>query len=94
MGLRYTIATVTFLCRWASCRGALPQPVVVFLLAASGLCAPRRKRLITLSLTLLVLRTFAEVLHGYIYGSDGWDDETFNRTPPRQFEDQGRDEQE
>lgn len=82
---------ITFLCRWASCRGALPQPFVVFFLAASGVSAPRRRRLLTLGLTLLALRTFAEVLHAYIHGSDGWDDETLYERHKKRFEQQDQD---
>ena len=47
----------------------------------------------TLGLTLLALRTFAEVLHGYIHGSDGWDDETLYERHQKRFEQQDQDEE-
>ena len=43
-----SIATLSYICRWASCRGALPQPIIVFILAASALSAPRRKEFLLL----------------------------------------------
>jgi len=61
--------------KWASCRGALPQPIVVFALSTAALSAPRRKRRLTVLLTLLALRTIAEALHGYIYGNEDWEDD-------------------
>ena len=69
------LAIFSYLCRWASCRGALPQPIVVFLLAASALSAPKRRRLMTMGITLIALRTLAEIIHGYIYGNEDWEDE-------------------
>ena len=72
VSFQYTIAALNQVCRWASCRGSLPQPIVVFFLAASTLSAPKQKRLMTVGITLIVLRTFAEILHGYI--NDDWDD--------------------
>eukprot|EP01083_Nonionella_stella_P205955 749528_1 len=69
-----SISILSYICRWASCRGALPQPIIVFLLAASALSAPRRKRIITVGITLIALRTLAEGLHGYIYEDDDWTD--------------------
>ncbi len=70
-----TLALLSYCCRWASCRGSLPQPIVVFVLAASGVCAPRKKRLMTMTITLLALRTLAEALHGYVNGNEDWEDE-------------------
>lgn len=72
MSFKYSIAFLSQICRWASCRGSLPQPIVVFFLAASALSAPRKQRLLTVGITLIALRTLAEALHGYIH--DGWDD--------------------
>jgi hypothetical protein len=63
------------LCRWASTQGALPQPVVVFGVGAAALVASPRKRLVTVVITLLLLRTVGELLHGYAYGSYGWGNE-------------------
>ncbi len=70
-----SIALLSYLCRWASCRGALPQPIIVFVLAASALSAPRRKKLMTVGFTLIALRTLAEAAHGYMYGNEDWEDE-------------------
>jgi hypothetical protein len=71
-----TLALVSYCCRWASCRGSVPQPIVVFVLAASAVCAPRRKRLMTIALTLVAMRTLAEALHGYVQGNEDWEDDT------------------
>ena len=73
LSFQYSIVFLSQVCRWASCRGSLPQPIVVFLLAASALSAPRRRRLLTVGITLIALRTIAEMLHGYIH--DDWDEE-------------------
>ena len=70
---QYSIAFMSQICRWASCRGSLPQPIVVFFLAASALSAPRNRKLLTVSITLVLLRTLAEVLHGYV--DNDWDDD-------------------
>ena len=70
-----TLAVLSYLCRWASCRGALPQPIVVFFLAASALSAPRRKKMMTVAITLVAIRTLAEAMHGYTYGNQDWEDE-------------------
>ena len=66
VSFQYTIAIFSQICRWASCRGSLPQPIVVFFLTASALSAPKRKRLMTVGITLIALRTLGEALHGYI----------------------------
>ena len=73
--MKSSVALTGYVCRWASCRGALPQPIVVFLLAASGISAPRKRRLMTVGLALIATRAIAEALHGYIYGNEDWDDE-------------------
>ena len=67
------LAVLSYVCRWATCRGALPQPIVVFLLGASALSAPRRKKVMTLVITLLAIRTVAEALHGYVYANGDWE---------------------
>jgi len=61
------------LCRWASTQGALPQPVVVIGATAAGLCARPRRRLLAVGIALLLMRTVGEMLHGYTYGSEGWE---------------------
>ena len=70
-----SLAILSYICRWASCRGALPQPLVVFVLAASAVSAPRRKKLMTIGLTLVLIRTVSEALHGYVNGNSDWEDE-------------------
>jgi hypothetical protein len=69
------IAILSYICRWASCRGALPQPIVVFVFVASALSAPKRKRVMTAFLALIATRTVAEAVHGYVYGNDDWEDD-------------------
>ena len=68
------LAILSYVGRWASCRGALPQPLVIFVLAASAVSAPRKKRMLTVGFTLLAIRTVAEALHGYVHGNDYDDD--------------------
>lgn len=65
----------SYVCRWASVRGAFPQPVVVLGVFTAALCAPRRRRLLAVTLALAVFRTLGELLHGYTYGNDGWEDD-------------------
>ena len=65
----------SILCRWASVRGSIPQPVVVIGVATAGLCARPRHRWRAIALTLVVLRTAGELIHGTIYGNDGWNDD-------------------
>ncbi len=78
MSFRYSIAMLSQVCRWASCRGSLPQPIVVFFLSASALSAPRRRKMVTVALTLIILRTVAEALHGYTHDWDEDDDDDDN----------------
>jgi hypothetical protein len=73
MSFKYSIAALSQVCRWASCRGSLPQPIVVFFLAASALSAPRRRKLMTVGITLIALRTLAEALNGFVH-DDEWED--------------------
>ena len=68
------IICASYMCRWASVRGALPQPFVVFSVVTAALSA-RRKRLLAATITLLALRTLGEVLHGYVYGNEDWEDD-------------------
>ena len=72
--LRSFLMVASYLCRWASTQGALPQPVVVVSVFTAGICARPRRRLATVAITLLLMRTVGEVLHGYAFGSDGWED--------------------
>ena len=71
---RSVLLVASYMCRWASVRGALPQPVVVVGVMTAGICV-RRKRLRAIVLALILFRTFGELLHGYVYGSDGWEDD-------------------
>ena len=63
----------SYLSRWASVRGALPQPVVVLGLLSAALSA-RRRRLRAVVIALISLRTAGEIVHGYVYGYEGWED--------------------
>mmetsp|Transcript_8980 Transcript_8980/g.24668 ORF Transcript_8980/g.24668 Transcript_8980/m.24668 type:complete len:268 (-) Transcript_8980:51-854(-) len=63
-------------CRWASVRGSLPQPVVVVGAVSAVLSSRPGSRLRNLFLTLLVIRAAGELLHGYMYDdTDFWDPE-------------------
>jgi hypothetical protein len=69
------LLVTSYLCRWASVRGALPQPIVVLGLGAAALCAPPRRRFRALMIALVLLRTGGELVHGYLNGDDGWEAE-------------------
>ena len=56
----------------------MPQPIVVFVLAASAISAPRRRKLMTVTLALVATRTLAEALHGYVHGNEDWEDDEFS----------------
>jgi len=80
LSFKFFFVFLSSLCRWASCRGSLPQPIVVFSLFASLLSAPRKKRWMIVGLTLIVLRTCAEMIHGYSHEDwDEYDDEELIR---------------
>jgi hypothetical protein len=72
-----SVSSASYLCEWASVRGALPQPLVVFSVITAALSTRARQgRLTTVIVTLLALRTLGEVIHGYQFGDeDGWDDD-------------------
>ena len=73
------ILTVSsYTCRWASVKGALPQPIVVLGAITAALCARPRHRLSTVVLTLLAMRTVGELLHGYVH--NGWDEMDYSET--------------
>ena len=74
----------SYTCRWASVKGALPQPIVVMGLVSAVLCARPRHRLSVLGLTLLALRTTGELLHGYV--NNNWDDANY-----REYDDEEND---
>ena len=86
-GFQLSLALFTNTCRWASVRGSLPQPIVVFFTGTSLVLAPKGKRLVTTAVTLFALRALAEALHGYIYGPDGWEDDPDNLFIDDDYED-------
>jgi len=59
--------------KWASVRGALPQPIVAFVTVAAVICSPPRRRLQMVGLTVLLLRIAGEILHGNFVGLDDSD---------------------
>jgi hypothetical protein len=78
------LIVASYLCRWASTQGALPQPVVVFGVGSAMLCARPHRRMFTAGIALLILRTVGEVLHGYTHGSSGWEDDDYDETGTRE----------
>jgi hypothetical protein len=68
------LLVASYLCRWASVRGAVPQPVVVMAVASTAVSARAGKRFNMVLVTLLVLRTLGELIHGYVRGDQDWDD--------------------
>ncbi len=56
-------------------RGALPQSVVVVGVVSAGICSRAKNKLRNMIFTLLLLRTFGEVIHGYGFGDSDWTDE-------------------
>jgi hypothetical protein len=72
-----SVSGASYLCEWASVRGALPQPLVVFSVITAALSTRARQgRLTTVIVMLLALHTLGEVIHGYQFGDkDGWDDD-------------------
>ena len=75
MAYKTSLLSFSYVSRWASLRGTLPQPMVVFFLATAALTAPRRRKIIAVALTLICLRTVAEAMHGYVYGDEDWEDD-------------------
>jgi len=73
--IRSMVILTAYTCKWASVRGALPQPIVVLGISTAALCAPKRKRILTIIMTLVSLRTLGEALHGYVYGNEDWEDD-------------------
>ncbi len=72
---RSFLIVASYLFRWASVRGALPQSVVVVGVVSAGLCARAKNRLRNMAFTLIALRTLGEVMHGYVYGESDWEDD-------------------
>ncbi|GAX14825.1 hypothetical protein FisN_29Lh031 [Fistulifera solaris] len=73
--LQTTFVLASYGFRWASVRGAIPQPVVVLGVSAAGLCV-RQHRIRSMLLALILFRTVGELVHGGLYGQDGWEDDT------------------
>lgn len=71
--LQSILLVSTYVFRWASVRGAVPQPIVVIGVAASFLSARPGYRLRTVLVALVALRTAGEVIHGYAYGDEDWE---------------------
>ena len=67
------LLVASYLCRWASVKGAIPQPVVVMAVASMFASARPRQRVKTVVFTLLILRTLGELIHGYIQGDEDWE---------------------
>jgi hypothetical protein len=64
----------SYLCRWASVKGAIPQPVVVMAVMSTTVSARPGVRVRMVAFTLLILRTIGEVIHGYVNGNQDWED--------------------
>jgi hypothetical protein len=77
--LKALLMVATYICRWASVRGAVPQPIVVMGVTSAFLCARPRKRLWAVSLALIAMRTIGELIHGYVYGDENWEDSPDDR---------------
>lgn len=74
--LKSILLVSTYVCRWASVRGAIPQPIVVIGAASAFLSARPRFRLRALLIALVAFRSVGELIHGYAYGdADGWEDD-------------------
>jgi hypothetical protein len=69
---RFSVMVASYLCRWASTGGAIPQPVVVVGVAAVGIVTRPRRRLAMMAITLLLMRVAGEAVHGY--EQKGWED--------------------
>ncbi|EJK59226.1 hypothetical protein THAOC_20580 [Thalassiosira oceanica] len=72
---RSILTALAVMCRWASVRGSIPQPIVVTTAFAATASARSGNRLLALFLTLLGLRLVGEVLHSGLYGNEYWEDE-------------------
>lgn len=57
----------------------MPQPIVVMGVTSAFLCARPRKRLWAVSLSLIAMRTVGELIHGYVYGDEDWEDSPEDR---------------
>lgn len=73
--LQSILLVSTYVCRWASVRGTVPQPIVVIGVISSFLSARPGYRFRTVLVALLACRTAGELLHGYAYGNEDWGEE-------------------
>lgn len=72
--LRSATLVTSGVCRWASVRGSLPQPIVVIGVLSSVLSSRPGSRIRNLIFAVLALRAVAELLHGYTNDdTDFWD---------------------
>ncbi len=62
---RSFVLVASALGRWASVRGALPQPLVAVGVISAGLSARPSYRVQSIIITLVLLRTLGELIHGY-----------------------------
>ena len=63
-------------CRWASVRGSLPQPIVVVGVLSAVLCSRPGSRVRNVFLALLSVRAVGELLNGHMYDdADFWEPE-------------------
>ena len=84
--LKTILLVSSYTCRWASVRGAVPQPVVVMGVGSAAICARPRRRLQVVVFTLLAIRTIGEFIHGYVNGNNDWDEDCvvdFSSVPRR-----------
>ncbi len=72
--LRALLLVATYICRWASVRGAIPQPIVVIGVISGLISARPGYRLRTVLIALISLRTVGELIHGYAYGDSDWEE--------------------
>ena len=76
--LHSTALFLRYVCQWATVRGALPQPVVVVGVVAAGLSARPGRRLRAVIIALLALRTIGEIVHGSMFGDEGFEDDSID----------------
>ena len=67
---KVSIPALSYIFRWTSLRGTIPQPVVAFLVGMAAIAAPRNRKLMTIGITILGLRILAETLFDYVYDDD------------------------
>lgn len=73
------LLVVNYLCRWASVKGTIPQPVIVMAVISVAISTKRRK-VNSVFVTVLVLRTVGELLHELVTKMKKKHDETQEKT--------------